>query len=203
VSYLNKINSIAPSTFNGHITPEQAKAKLIDKTPITKGDVMSTNPRHMWKIRAGHCYGGSNDKVYLVVIDDMGNGHHKLTAYAGKRTGGLVGYQKCTGSLSVCESEGEKLWSEKKYKKGYEDVESPAYNVPANARTNLLELMAKIDCTRIVGYAAKQTPPGTKPPKYTNQPATETFAKKETTAKPAQPAKLAPVVGRVGRQIRI
>jgi hypothetical protein len=173
-------------------------------------------PRSFWKITCLHNYSNGNvknDKVYVITIEDLGNGSYRTCGYWGKRTGNLTMGHIVTGSLSVCQT--KKLDAvEGKLKRGYDDVEGPMYNVPLSVATNLSEQMKKIDTTRLVGYAAPQSQPGVST-KYANQPAKfdtggddmeqfETPAKtKKEVKKSKKPAEPQPVVSRTVRKIHL
>ena len=175
-------------------------------------------PRNLWRINALHNYTESkNDKVYVVTVEDLGNGSYRVCGYYGKRTGNLTMQHKVTGSLSMCEQQATELVDEK-ISGGYKNVEVTAYthNVPLGVQTTLGELMHKIDTTRLVGYAAPQSPPGAST-KFANQPVT--FAgggqiptpslnkpKKEVkpkTKKEPDPPAPTPIVNRTVRKIHL
>ena len=116
---------------------------------------MPSGNRASWEVKGLHCFGGANDKVYLVVIDQVGT-QFVVRGYYGKRTKtNLTMDQKGTwGSLLLAKSEANNLFHAKR-SKGYIDVEDFGYadKVPSSYQVNLAGLLSKIDTTRIVGYA--------------------------------------------------
>ena len=118
------------------------------------------------KVHCSHCFTPGdpppNDKVYVIVIDQLTPSQYAVNCYGGRRTiKRLSGYPKGRHTdLDSAEREFDLLCAERtRYKTGYLDVTEPGYkrDVPVGFRTTVDELLTKIDTTRIVGLAAPPT----------------------------------------------
>jgi hypothetical protein len=155
------------------------------------------------KVWVGHNYDPSHghDKIYIAVIDDLGNGHYAVRGYYGKReAANLIMVTKCSSpSMATCERAWNDLIDSKGVKRGYRDVTDANYTQSWDRkyRITVEEAMKKIDCTRLVGYS----PPSNTVPtqKFTNQPGGKVVKPKKIAAPKSAPA---PCAGKAQRSIR-